>query len=547
MGCIPEGETSDLILNTATTDTEDEDPVENFRRALAKSEIKMSTAPAMPVVATPMLPPATPLSRPPTEHGLITPPSTRSPQSILRAAVPEFVPSSGPSSPESPFANLTYQYPHLVVVQTLFENAHPPLPFPALTTETDHTPFDVADHALVQETDLRAYCWHRYGLNIEDIRMDGLAALPSESTEPCIQTQEKAPAAVETGKLDVWNILDEAVRVEKAAEEQRIQEVQLVTTPEPSTFFDPGDTPTASDGEEVAEVSGATPSSIISTPTLPCLTTETSPSGDNIPAGDNQTPVERSDIANNLATYISDDANDDFVDPEDVWYAQLYADTSMEVEVIMGRSEKPLTSPIADNVCTAAGHDAANIVGETKQEIHVDTNVGPDASLSQQHGSDPGEAITHNGPTDTIADIAIPTNVHEPVDAHHEDGPVQEVQDEFCITHEHITDVCEPVNAYHDDSTVQEVQEELHIVHEHITNVSEPVTVRSSDSEAADISHTNVEVGTEAQQRTKHMWLKLALLPVLDYYSMRLLSKFFTHPLAFFLLFVSFIILKQRG
>jgi hypothetical protein len=124
---IPDEEILDLIVNSLTIDTEDEDRVENFKRALAKSRIRMSTSPAIPAPAKSRLPPATPPSRSAMANGLVTPPRTLSPQSVLQAGAPDFVPTSHPSSPHSPFANVSFQYPHFVVTETTHGVAHSPL------------------------------------------------------------------------------------------------------------------------------------------------------------------------------------------------------------------------------------------------------------------------------------------------------------------------------------------------------------------------------------------------------------------------------------
>jgi hypothetical protein len=256
--------------------------------------------------------------------------------------------------------------------------------------------------------------------------------------------------------------------------------------------------------------------------------TESQPSGAYTPAED-RAPVDSFDIANISATWLSDEAKNDFVDPQDAWYAQPIAGSSIEVEIVRESRSEPVTSDVAESITPSDAlhlhqqNDTSDMVGDPSHIVGMKVDVEADVKSSRQHGTSLGEAVTDNGSADTVINIPLPTDVHETVNADHDYEPAHEVQDELQIAPEHVTCVCEPVNADGDDNeSAHEVQEELCITSKIMMDVSEAVIVRSLDSEVADTSYTALDA--KDTQHNQHMWLKLTLLPILNYYSLGLLS-----------------------
>jgi hypothetical protein len=259
-------------------------------------------------------------------NGVVTPPRTRSPQSILQAGVPEFVPTAYPSSPESPFANVSYQYPHSVVTGTYYGGARSPEPVPP--TGNAYSPFDSEDDEPHQEVNMRVYCWHKYGWVIGDIRMEGLAALQAECEPPVIACQGGTFEG-----LDIWYFLEEVARADKVEEEERIREAQAAaaadttaTLMEDLSAEDVWET--GSSGSETDSTSGH----LISTANSATLAIE--------PHMEDTSPEEELDmemshiIELNSVRALPEGEDDDCIDPEDARYAQPHANVEIEVELI---------------------------------------------------------------------------------------------------------------------------------------------------------------------------------------------------------------------
>jgi hypothetical protein len=477
----PHGESQDIIVTSAKIDADDEDPVEKFKRALAKSGIRMSTESAVRKVSPNKAPATPPLQA-------VIPHVTGTPQPGHASKGQDSIPLPGASGPGLPFSHVSYQYPHFFVGHHTDGVVQPPTS--KSSTLGERTRSVLADEGQHREVDMRAYCWQKYGFDIEDIRVDGLAALQPQSATPTVHALEKA-SVIKTGELEVWKILGESARTLKVAEEDHIRETHLAAALQPQTAF-AQETHTAGLGEQFAVARNDISEPTTTTSPSACATVPTELHIDNSSAEDLSSGVSFA-IENMAAVLLSDDVEEDPVDPGDTSYAQLYGNPSKEIEVYeQNRTDTdnlPVDDPTTQIVPILTQDDVIfPAVGEQEYDVELGTNVEAKAKPSEQ----------------------CKTGVDD-----------------------------EPAS-----TELYQGQEEPHTTPGHILDVSKGVIARSSDPEVISIVCSNVNGRAEISQHTEYRLLKFALLLFLDYFSLGLLSKLLTHPFAFFMLVV-YVILED--
>ncbi|KAF1828374.1 hypothetical protein BDW02DRAFT_603466 [Decorospora gaudefroyi] len=191
-------------LDISMKNTQAEDALDKFKRALAKSEIRTSSGSVKDEVFGTE-------PTPDTQFWSTIQTLQRSVPSkfLLDAQIPAFVPSATFTSPGSPMVNVSYQYPHFFVESTALEQ-----PVTAASSrDNHHGRSNLTNDTPLDECDMRGHCWQKYGLNINSIRVRGIAALGPEIEEVSMQS-EKEPSCIGTGEVTGWKVLEGGAQLE---------------------------------------------------------------------------------------------------------------------------------------------------------------------------------------------------------------------------------------------------------------------------------------------------------------------------------------------